>query len=138
MRCSRFMVAAGATGVLALVGVLGVIYRFPPEEHAFYPQCLFHALTGWCCPGCGALRAGHYLLHGQFAAALHANALAMMSLLLGFGFLAYRAGRAGAIRLTMPSDLFLPTAYVWAALGIVVAFGVVRNLPGTPFVWLAP
>ena len=138
MRCSRFMVAAGAIGVLALVGVLGVIYRFPPEEHAFYPQCLFHALTGWCCPGCGTLRAVHYLLHGQFTAAMHANALAMVSLLVCFGFLAYRAGRAGAIRLTMPSGLSLPTAYVWAALGIVVAFGVVRNLPGTPFVWLAP
>jgi hypothetical protein len=138
MRCSRFMVVAGAIGVLALVGILGVIYRFPPEEHAFYPQCLFHALTGWYCPGCGTLRAVHYLLHGQFAAALHANALAMMSVLLCFGFLAYRAGRAGAIRLSMPSDLSLPTAYVWGALGIVVAFGVVRNLPGTPFVWLAP
>jgi hypothetical protein len=138
MRCSRFMMAAGAIGVLTLVGILGVIYRFPPAEHAFYPQCLFHALTGCYCPGCGTLRAVHHLLHGQIAAAMHANALAMMSLVLCLGFLAYRAGRAGAIRLTMLSGLTLPTAYVWAALGIVVAFGVVRNLPGTPFVWLAP
>jgi hypothetical protein len=52
-----------------------VLYTYPPTEHAFYPRCLFHALTGWQCPGCGGTRALYHLLHLQLGEAIRYNAL---------------------------------------------------------------
>src|SRR5438445_813374 len=67
-------------GLMGLAGVVGVLFQFNPTQHAFYPVCLFHRLTGWQCPGCGGLRAAHSLLHGQILNALHFNPLAVMAL----------------------------------------------------------
>jgi hypothetical protein len=52
-----------------------VLYTCSPTEHAFYPRCLFHALTGWQCPGCGGTRALYHLLHLQLGEAIRYNAL---------------------------------------------------------------
>jgi hypothetical protein len=61
--------------LLALAGVaaLGVLFFFDPAEHAFYPRCPLHALTGRQCPTCGGLRAAHLLLHGRFRDAFALN-----------------------------------------------------------------
>jgi Protein of unknown function (DUF2752) len=61
-----------AAGLLAGSAVL---YTFPPTEHGFYPRCIFHALTGWQCPGCGGTRALYQLLHLHVGEALRYNAL---------------------------------------------------------------
>lgn len=37
------------------------------------PRCIFHALTGWECPGCGTQRAVHALFSGHFAEAWSFN-----------------------------------------------------------------
>lgn len=63
---------AMAAGLLAGSGVL---YTYSPTEHSFYPICLFHALTGWQCPGCGGTRALYQLLHLHVGQALQYNAL---------------------------------------------------------------
>lgn len=68
----KFRAHAMAAGLLAGSGVL---YTFSPTEHHFYPICLFHALTGWQCPGCGGTRALYQLLHLNVGQALHYNAL---------------------------------------------------------------
>ena len=43
---------------------------------AFLPPCLWHAWTGWPCPGCGTTRALVRLLHADALGALAANPLA--------------------------------------------------------------
>lgn len=62
-----------------IAGTLGlgsvVLYACPPTEYSFYPRCLFHALTGWQCPGCGGTRALYHLLHLHVGEAMHFNAL---------------------------------------------------------------
>jgi hypothetical protein len=63
------MIAAG------LLAGSGVLYTFSPTEHRFYPICIFHALTGWQCPGCGGTRALYHLLHLHVGQALEYNAL---------------------------------------------------------------
>ncbi len=68
----KFRAHAMAAGLLAGSGVL---YTFSPTEHGFYPICLFHALTGWQCPGCGGTRALYQLLHLHVGDAFHYNAL---------------------------------------------------------------
>ena len=53
--------------VAAALGSGAVLFFFDPAKHGFYPVCVFHALTGWNCPGCGATRAAYQLLHGHAA-----------------------------------------------------------------------
>ena len=59
--------AAIVLGATAL-GAGAVVFFFNPSTHGFYPVCLFHALTGWNCPGCGGTRAAYALLHGNIRA----------------------------------------------------------------------
>lgn len=44
------------------------------------PKCSFKMLTGYSCPGCGAQRAFHAALHGDFAGALHYNFFLVVAL----------------------------------------------------------
>jgi len=68
----KFRAHAMAAGLLAGSGVL---YTFSPTAHHFYPICVFHAITGWQCPGCGGTRALYQLLHLHIGQALQYNAL---------------------------------------------------------------
>lgn len=43
------------------------------------PRCLFHDLTTWPCPTCGATRAAWQFLHGHFATSFHFNPLAFLA-----------------------------------------------------------
>lgn len=60
---------------VAVLGLGGVLFFCDPTQHVFYPVCLFHAMTGLDCPGCGATRAAYQLLHGHLLRALRDNAL---------------------------------------------------------------
>jgi hypothetical protein len=93
-------------------------------------------LTGLYCPGCGTLRALHQLLHGQILLALALNPLAMLAL----PFLTYALMESGlslSTGLHLPR-VFVPAPLIWALLGSIVAFGILRNVPVHPFSLLAP
>ncbi|MDU1889932.1 MAG: DUF2752 domain-containing protein [Dysgonomonas sp.] len=66
--------------VLALLIAGGIYYLFSPEESRFFPQCPFHYLTGFDCPGCGSQRAIHHLLHREFKFALYSNPLLVVAI----------------------------------------------------------
>lgn len=124
--------AAGAAAALAAAAVL---FRFDPMKVDFYPKCPLFVLTGLLCPGCGALRAGHALLHGDLGAALGFNALLTLALpLVLYALLQPLARSRGA---PLPA-LRVSTGGAWALLGVLLAFGVVRNFPFAPFTLLAP
>ena len=115
------LTAAIGSGIAALM----VLYIFAPEQYPFYPRCLFFAVTGLACPGCGGLRAMHQLLHGHFAAAFEFNPL-MIILLPGLCFGAtvfLRNVSRGRTTVIKPTWLWL-----FGLLGVV--FGILRNLPG--------
>src|SRR4051812_33540396 len=63
---------------LVVVGAV-VVYAFDPATHQLLPPCPLHALTGLYCPGCGATRAAHQLLHGHVAAAFNLNPLVFVA-----------------------------------------------------------
>lgn len=44
-----------------------------PSVTAWMPKCAFYKLTGFQCPGCGAQRMAHALIHGDFVAAWNYN-----------------------------------------------------------------
>jgi hypothetical protein len=118
------------------LGCVVVLFLFDPSRYPFYPQCLFHRLTGWNCPGCGSLRGMHQLLHGHVLTALRDNALLMLSLpvLAVYSvrqFLRWRAGLPVAFPAIRPNAIVL-------FLGVLVVFTIIRNIPCAPFIYLSP
>ena len=53
--------------------MLALLYWFNPVETSFAPKCMFKAVTGWSCSGCGMQRFIHAFLHGRFLEAIHYN-----------------------------------------------------------------
>ena len=103
-----------------------VVFAFDPARVSLFPPCPLHQYTGLWCPGCGTTRAMHQLLHGNVTAAFRFNPLAI-SLLPVIGYLAVRR-----------EEQAMKPVWIWTLLGVVVAFGVLRNIPAYPFTLLAP
>ena len=120
--------------LMAAVLVSGaVLFFFDPAKHGFYPICLFHALTGWNCPGCGGTRAAYELLHGHLLRALHDNALFVLAL----AALLVRSAWWMAQRIrNKPATTSVPVGVWWGLLVVTLLFTLLRNLPA--FAWLSP
>ena len=131
--------ASGRTRLIWLLSVaviagLAVLYLFNPVEHTFYPTCQFYKLTHLHCPGCGSLRALHQLTHGHLAAAFYSNPLLIASLPI-FAWLGFRKLRPSPSPASQP---LIQSNAAWTILAIVIAFGILRNLPFAAFSWMAP
>lgn len=125
---------AGPAGVAVLAAaVVGYLGAVDPNTPGHYPTCPFLFVTGWYCPGCGSLRAVHALAHLDVGTALARNpfAVAMVPVLVVI-WLRWTARSATGRRRTTAAH----PAVVWALLGLVLVFWLLRNLPG--FAWLAP
>jgi hypothetical protein len=124
----------GLIGAATAVAAAIVLFACDPSRVPIYPVCLFHRLTGLNCPGCGSLRAMHQLLHGNVVAALHFNALLVVSLPLfaWVGFRVFRQATTGA-----PTVAVKPF-WLWMYLGISLAFGILRELPTPLFASWSP
>ncbi len=93
--------------------------------------CPFHLVTGLDCPGCGVTRMLSALAAGDLAAAWRANpgllalspVLALLALVLAVGWL-----RTGQIKPSRWQSVLL-----WGCVGLLLAFGVLRNLPFYPY-----
>ena len=107
------------------------LYVFEPGKTGLFPPCLFRALTGLTCPGCGSTRAMHQIVHGHFAAAFMLNPL----FLLAIPFLLYALIRysVSVMRGEIPRGNRLPASYIYALFVIVVSFWIFRNTPFYPF-----
>ncbi len=104
-----------------------------PGHGGILPPCPFHSLTGFFCPGCGSTRALYLLVHGHPLAAFGENALAVALL----PFLIYELLAILTRRMPVISTRLRPWA-TWTLLAVVVLFAVLRNIPITPFTFLAP
>jgi hypothetical protein len=122
-----------AVGIIALGFVL---FKFDPEQHAFYPKCLLHALTGLNCAGCGSLRATHHLLHGEFSSAFRCNLLLVLAGILPIA-VCYRWMR-GESPTRLAQRYSSKPALAWVFLGVALLFTVLRNLPLPAFAWMNP
>jgi hypothetical protein len=113
-----------------------VLHRFPPTQTKWYPRCRLYTHTKLHCPGCGTARCLHALTQGHLAQALAYNALTVAVLpflaawLVGQGWTALRG--------TAPPPNLLSPRACWAVVAVVIAFGVLRNVPVYPLTLLAP
>ena len=114
---------------LVVAGCAYLAVNDPNDPSALMPRCPTKLVTGLDCPFCGGLRMVHDLLHGQWAAAAHANLVLLLALPL-LGLLLLRPWWPDAAERTfdrIPGRVF--------AVGLVVlgvAWMVVRNLPAFP------
>ena len=128
---ARWVWFLGGGGVAGLL----ILYFFNPTEYAFYPACQFYKLTDLHCPGCGSLRALHHLTHGHVITAFLSNPL-LITALPFLVWLGFRRLRATPDQST--NQLLVQPAVVWIMFGVVLAFGILRNLPWNAFAWMSP
>ena len=114
---------------------VSLLYTYAPTEYTFLP-CLFYTFTGLHCPGCGATRASHSLLHGEFEQALAWNPLFVI-LLPAIAYVLFRSAWQMWTGGPMPGYRFP----IWVGkilLATVFLYWIVRNIPVYPFTLLAP
>lgn len=124
------MLLLGLGSGVVLLGVF-LLLRYDPVDAAFFPKCVLHSWTGLHCPGCGATRAMHALVHGRPLEAVRFNPLLVVGgpiIAMGI-WLQHRRQRKG-----LPtSALFSKTVAI-----IVLSYFAARNLPTPQTSWLAP
>ncbi len=124
--------------ITAAVPVLALLYFFADARYsAFFPRCPFFALTGLLCPGCGSQRAMSALLHGNITEAINYNVLLVISLPLIF-YSSYITLLNTFRAKQIIQQVFYSPVFVKIVFGVVVSFGVLRNIPVYPFTMLAP
>jgi hypothetical protein len=65
---------------VVLLASATILYFFVnPENSELMPKCVVKQLTGYDCPSCGAQRAFHAVLHGDFIKALSYNPFFIIS-----------------------------------------------------------
>ena len=120
--------------ILRIVGLLSILvlayfYRsYNPSEHNIFPSCPFRELTGYQCAGCGSQRAVHHLLHFDFAAAFHENALLVIAIpYILLGWIIEIPKKASPFILKIRKNLYGIKA-IYFSLGIIIAWWVLRNI----------
>ena len=128
---------AALTPPLVLAGVLAastvVLAVRDPHVSGSYGLCPLYALTGLWCPACGGMRATHDLAHGDLAGAWAMNPLWVLAIPLVALLWTRWVLRAAQGRRGRPASAWT----AWVFLAVVVAFGVLRNIPALA-PWLAP
>jgi hypothetical protein len=127
------------TGAALLTGfaVVGFLLLVHGPHASFWPDCLFHQLTGLHCVGCGMTRALHATLEGNLIKAFGFNPVVMGMLAIGilavlWELFARLSGRPLPLRPRMG------WRGVWVIIGVLLLFWVLRNVALWPFTMLAP
>ncbi|MEV8523555.1 DUF2752 domain-containing protein [Streptomyces sp. NPDC052000] len=118
------MVPLGTLGAVA--AAFAYVGAVDPNHPGHYPVCPLFRLTGVYCPGCGGLRSAHDFITGHFAAAVHANALAVAGYALFVALWIVWAVRSAR---GLPFKIALGDRQWWLIGSVVLIFSVVRNLP---------
>lgn len=123
--CRLRRVLGGGAALLAA----GLAYALWVRFTGLALPCPIRAVTGLLCPGCGVTRMCLALLRGDSGAAWEANPV-LLILLPVLGLLAVRM----TLRYVREGRLAGPrweNALCWALVALLIAWGVVRNLPLT-------
>lgn len=117
-RTPNLRTGVGLFLLLAIV-LVGVYYLFDPSASGMFPKCRLLQLTGYKCPGCGAQRMLHSLLHFDFVTAFRYNAYLLtlfpvfILLMLLDGWQKWLSRKWADITTYILVGLFLVTTILW-------------------------
>lgn len=133
-RNADLILAFGSLGMVT--AAVAFLYLHDPINNGLIPETPFLWLTGLFCPGCGATRALHSLLHGQLGTALSYNPLVILGVpVAAYVYFSFLSSVFLGRRFPAPSGL---QGYSWLIPAVIIVFWVSRNLPWEPFTYLAP
>ena len=121
---------------LTIIGGGVALFFLNPSEHSFFPKCALYMATGFSCPGCGSTRALYQLTHGDVLEAMRLNPGLMA--LITLGITDYVRFVVSVIRGNPFQTLFGRLKLLGALMGVMLVYGVIRNLPWPLFESLAP
>lgn len=128
------LAAGGVAGAMAAGSVF--VAAFDPAKLNLFPVCPLLALTGLACPGCGLTRAFHSLFTGHIIPALDFNILLPVWVLI-FGWVFVSMVLLAVRGKGLPMWPTWPK-FLWAFMVVLLAFGVLRNIPIWPLTILYP
>lgn len=111
-----------------MLAVLFLYARFDPAESVLFPKCIFHALTGLECPGCGSQRAIYQLLNGHITEALRYNALAVIAIPYILAGIILHSGIIHSPKADSAKRILYSGTAAYIALAVIVAFWILRNI----------
>ncbi len=105
---------------------IGFLYYLQGIFTGFYIPCMFHAITGLQCPGCGITTAILSLLGGDLQGAVYANfgltlLLPILIPLLVSIWARWALGKPYYGKITQVLS--------WACVGVLLLWGIYRNIP---------
>jgi hypothetical protein len=105
-----------------------VLWADSPAESTWFPKCPVYYTTGLHCPGCGASRSMHHVLHGRIGDAMQHNQLLII---LGTPVVAILI-LSSTISLFFGKTFRLALPRWWPTLILLIFlfWFVIRNLPG--------
>ena len=121
---------------LTIIGGGVALFFLNPSEHSFFPKCALYMATGFSCPGCGSTRALYQLTHGDVLEAMRLNPGLMA--LITLGITDYVRFVVSVIRGNPFQTLFGRLKLLGALMGLMLVYGIIRNLPWPLFESLAP
>ena len=119
-----------------VVLAMAVWARDPATVDVPFFKCVWLAMSGWYCPGCGLTRAMHDLMHGRLREALGHNAVGVPAALVA-GLLLVKPTLRALRHNHWQSPAVSGNAGWWLLAGAML-WTLVRNLPWSPLTVLAP
>lgn len=128
---ARTLWAPAAVVAGAGLGCGVILWGDPTTPGGPLPVCPTKLLLGIDCPGCGSMRMIYSVLHGDLAAAVHYNAVALVALpLLAWVWVTWTRGRLRG------RPAYSWQHWRWVPQVVLVVFAVwfvIRNIPVAPF-----
>lgn len=109
-----------------LVGLVCVYYFIDPSKSSLFLKCPLKSVSGYDCPGCGAQRAFHELLHFRFLEAFKYNPLFVLSIVVTIVFVLIKFFGSEKLK-TEISNFLRSKIFVFSLLIIVLVFLLLRN-----------
>lgn len=126
-----------ATGGALAAAAVYVAANDPSAPGTHFPACIFRSTTGLWCPGCGLTRGVHQLLTGHPLAALGENVFVpIVVVAVALAWWSWVRTSFGRPAVQLPQ--WAPRVLAVALPTLLVAYGVLRNIPHAPFDALAP
>jgi len=115
--------------ICSVLLIFFIIYKyFDPYYNVFFPECIFHRLTGYKCPLCGSQRAIHYLFNFDIIKAFKENALLLIFSPYILLYIYYDLIKIKQEKQLRFRKLLFGNTAILIASGFIIVFWILRNL----------